>query len=276
MTLAAFIDQHDKLFVLTGAGISTASGIPDYRDTRGEWKQSQPVDIREFRRSEQARQRYWARSTVGWKRFDAARPSRAHHALAILESHAKLSGIVTQNVDGLHQRAGSGTVIDLHGRNDRVVCDACDYRIERAGFQRNVLSMNPDLHTHDAPLMADGDAALEHYPFTRFAVPACPQCNGILRPDVVFFGENVPRARVAEATGMLESASAMLVVGSSLMVYSGFRFVRHARSLGLPLAIINRGITRDDSLFDLRLIGDCNTVLADALLTLRYSCTSTP
>src|ERR1700728_500254 len=224
-SLPGFIDRHRRLFVLTGAGCSTSSGIPDYRDADGQWKRTQPVTFQAFMGEEAVRRRYWARSLLGWRRFSRAEPTDAHRALARLEAIGKTELLLTQNVDRLHQAAGSARVIDLHGRLDRVRCMECELRLPRDEFQAEMGRLNPDWLALDAAAAPDGDADLEASDFSTFAVPSCPRCGGVLKPDVVFFGENVPRDRVDAAAKHLERADAMLIVGSSLMVYSGFRVV---------------------------------------------------
>lgn len=261
VALAGFLSTHKRLFVLTGAGISTASGIPDYRDLDGGWKRQPPVTYQAFAGSAATRARYWARSLIGWRRFGRARPNAAHAVLARLENESRIEALVTQNVDGLHQAAGSRAVIDLHGRLDEVRCLGCERRIPRAAFQSELERRNPlwrELNALDAP---DGDADLEAVDFSSFIVPDCTVCGGVLKPDVVFFGENVPRARVEKAWAHLAAADAMLVVGSSLMVHSGFRFAREAARMGKSIAAINRGRTRADDLFALKIESDCAEVL---------------
>jgi len=260
--LRDFIESHPRLFVLTGAGCSTASGIPDYRDTAGDWKRAQPVTYQAFMGEESTRRRYWARSLVGWRHFGQARPNGTHHALAALEARGQVALLLTQNVDGLHQAAGSQAVIDLHGRLDQVRCMGCEARSPRADFQQALEAANPHWATLHATQAPDGDADLELDSFDDFLVPACPHCGGVLKPDVVFFGENVPRARVAQAQAALEQADAVLVVGSSLMVYSGFRFVQAAARAGVPVAALNRGRTRADELLSLKVEHDCAEALA--------------
>lgn len=260
--LADFLAVHKRLFVLTGAGISTASGIPDYRDLDGAWKRRPPVTYQAFVNDAATRARYWARSLIGWRRFGSARPNAAHEALARLEADGRIAVLLTQNVDGLHQAAGSRNVIDLHGRLDEVRCLGCERRIPREVFQRELELRNPAWRELDALAAPDGDADLDGMDFTTFDVPACTICGGLLKPDVVFFGENVPRERVERAFEHLASADAMLVVGSSLMVYSGFRFARAAAQAGKPIVAINRGRTRADDLFTLKIEGDCAEVLS--------------
>ena len=260
--LQDFVARHGRLFVLTGAGCSTRSGIPDYRDADGAWKRAQPVTSQAFMGQESVRRRYWARSLVGWRSFRAAKPNDAHRALARLEAMGKIEILLTQNVDRLHQAAGSARVIDLHGRLDRVRCMACEARTPRGVFQEELERLNPgwlDFEATDAP---DGDADLERADFSAFAIPSCARCGGVMKPDVVFFGENVPRDRVEEARAHVEQADAMLIVGSSLMVYSGFRFVEAAAQLGKPVAAVNLGRTRADGLLTLKVEESCEQALA--------------
>ncbi|HTT05939.1 MAG TPA: NAD-dependent protein deacetylase [Steroidobacteraceae bacterium] len=273
--LSRFIDSYPRLFVLTGAGCSTESGIPDYRDAEGNWKRSaQPMTLQAFMGDERARRHYWARSLVGWPRLAAARPNDAHRALAHLQQQGRIEGLVTQNVDGLHQAAGSRDVIDLHGRLDRVRCMGCERRSERLEHQHSLLRQNPPWaarlsqragQAELARQQPDGDAELSASETGDFVVPACRHCGGILKPDVVFFGENVPPARVATASEHLQRADAVLVVGSSLMLYSGYRFAQQATQLGKPIAAINLGRTRADGLLALKIARPCAAALAFVL-----------
>lgn len=259
--LPEFLARHRRLLVLTGAGCSTDSGIPDYRDADGQWKRTPPVTYQAFMGEVATRQRYWARSLVGWPRFGTAHPNTSHHALAALEADGRVELLLTQNVDCLHQRAGSQTVIDLHGRLDQVRCMECGARSAREQLQQRLLQANPGWEVLDAGIAPDGDADLEA-DFSGFRVPACERCGGILKPDVVFFGENVPRERVAAVHDHLQRADAVLVVGSSLMVYSGFRFVDAAAKAGLPIAAVNMGRTRADHLIALKIERPCAQALA--------------
>jgi len=260
--LHAFVERYPKLFVLTGAGCSTASGIPDYRDADGEWKRGRPVMFQDFIGEPYTRQRYWARGLVGWRRITAAQPNAAHRALASLEHHGHVRRLVTQNVDGLHQAAGSREVIDLHGRLDVVVCLTCAARIPRGELQAELDRRNPDFAELDALTAPDGDADLEGIDFAGFDVPDCARCGGLLKPDVVFYGESVPKGRVADAMATVDEADAMLVVGSSLMVLSGYRFARAMADAGKPVAAINAGRTRADDLLALKVTAACADVLA--------------
>jgi NAD-dependent SIR2 family protein deacetylase len=261
-SLKAFVERHPRLFVLTGAGCSTESGIPDYRDAQGQWKRRQPVMFRDFMTDPEMRKRYWARSLVGWRHFGRAAPNDAHRALAQLEHSGRVSLLVTQNVDRLHQAAGSSDVVDLHGRVDVVRCMACEERTPRAALQARLLARNPDWQDLDAKTAPDGDADLENVDFTAFSVPECERCGGVLKPDVVFFGESVPRDRVERSMQALEQAEGMLVVGSSLMVYSGYRFAQAAAELGKPIAAVNLGRTRADELLTLKVTAPCASALA--------------
>jgi NAD-dependent SIR2 family protein deacetylase len=239
---------RDRRFVaLTGAGCSTESGIPDYRGPGTRARARNPIQYRAFIHEPATRQRYWARSVLGWPRFSAARPNDGHRALATLEA-ARLTGILTQNVDRLHHAAGSSRVIELHGALAEVVCLRCGRLEPRDQLQARLELLNPGWSA-DAELAPDGDAELTAV--DGFRVADCLACGGVLKPRVVFFGENVPKPIVDEAFALLDGAEALLVVGSSLTVYSGFRFVRRAAERGLSVAIVNLGPTRGDPLADL-------------------------
>ncbi len=250
--LRAFVERHRRVFVLTGAGCSTDSGIPDYRDSTGTWKRRKPVEFSPFMREPLMRSRYWARSLIGWRSFGIALPNPAHHALTRLEASGRIGLLVTQNVDGLHQAAGSRRVIDLHGRLDRVTCMSCRHSSRRSDWQDLLEDLNRGWAGLDAPTGPDGDADLNGVDFSRFTVPDCPRCGGIVKPDVVFFGESVPPWRHTQATAALATSDAMLVVGSSLMVHSGYRYALAAWRLGKPVAAVNLGRTRADHLLTLK------------------------
>ena len=260
--LADWCRPRARLVVITGAGCSTDSGIPDYRDHSGNWKRKPPVQQREFVGHHAVRQRYWARSLLGWRHFSKAAPNLAHRALARLEAAGRVQHLITQNVDGLHQQAGSRGVIDLHGRLDEVQCLGCGARIRRDEMQRILEARNPGWLHLDAAHAPDGDADLEHRDFTRFDVPACGACGGVMKPAVVFFGDSIPAQRSREAAAQVEQADAVLVVGSSLMVWSGYRLVRAAAERGVPVAALNLGTTRADALLDLKLTAPCGETLA--------------
>lgn len=239
--------------VLAGAGCSTESGIPDYRGPEGRLRVRTPVQYGDFVRSEATRRRYWGRSTVGWGRMATALPNPTHHALADLESNGLVSGVITQNVDGLHQAAGSRRIVELHGSLAAVACLDCARIVSRADMQERLLAENPGwierVSEGPTPVSApDGDAEVEGAHEQSFRVPACDRCGGLLKPDVVFFGENVPRSRVDEAWALVDEADVLLVVGSSLTVYSGRRFVYGARDREMPIAILTIGPTRADDL----------------------------
>lgn len=259
--LLTLLRNAPRWTVLTGAGLSTGSGIPDYRDASGAWKRPAPVMFQDFMAHAATRRRYWARSLIGWPVFARAQPNAAHQALAQLQAAGHVGALITQNVDGLHQRAGSTGVIDLHGRLDRTVCMGCGRRAAREEFQQALLQANPGWAHWQAPVAPDGDADLEGVDFSAFVVPPCPLCGGIVKPDVVFYGENVPRERVQAALQALAASDLLLVVGSSLMVYSGLRFVHAARTAGVPVVAVNLGVTRADDLLALKVAAPCNAVL---------------
>src|SRR2546425_4579499 len=263
--LCAFVQRYPRLFVLSGAGISTDSGIPGYRDADGRWRRTPPVLLQDFLRSESVRQRYWARSMAGWPKVANARPNIAHDALARLEVVGWLQQLVTQNVDGLHQRAGSSRVIELHGNLERVGCLDCGASHSRVWIQRTLELLNPEFQAAIVSMAADGDADVEHRDLNALRVPQCPRCSGVLKPNVVFFGEGVPRDRVDAALVSLKQADAMLVIGSSLIVYSGFRFCEWADTMGKPIAAINLGRTRADHLLALKIERPCAEALASLL-----------
>lgn len=267
--LAGFLARHDRLFVLTGAGCSTASGIPDYRDEQGAWKRRQPITFQELTRNEAKRRRYWARSLLGWRHMGAARPNTAHFALAELEGLGRVSLLVTQNVDGLHRRAGSRDVLDLHGSLEHVECLGCTRTVPREEHQARLAEQNPHFLEVSGRIAPDGDMDLEDVDYDAFRVLDCEVCGGLLKPGVVFFGESVPKARVERAYAALEQSEALLIVGSSLMVFSGYRFAHRAALRGQPIAILNRGRTRADGLATLKIEAEVGESLAVALGGLR-------
>ena len=252
--------------VLTGAGCSTESGIPDYRGPGS--KPRNPIQHRDFVEKESTRRRYWARSAIGWPRMAAAKPNAAHDAIARLEEAGRLTGLVTQNVDRLHHKAGSRDVLELHGALAEVRCLECNIRESRDDLQARMLELNPNLRDLDVETAPDGDAELSSSVINEFRVPPCLMCGGVLKPDVVFFGGSVPRDRVDAAFAMMDRSVALVVVGSSLAVFSGYRFVLRAKERGIPVAIVNRGETRGDPHAALRIDGRAGEVLpalADAV-----------
>jgi len=267
-SLASFLAGTESLAVLCGAGVSTASGIPDYRDRNGEKKHAEPIQYQDFVRNKTSRQRYWARSFVGWARFSKAGPNAAHYALAELEEAGKVDTLITQNVDRLHHEAGSRNVIELHGDLSKVRCVSCGEAHSRDEFQGRLKEFNLGWHAEVFRYKPDGDAELAEQSYRDFRVPACTDCDGTLKPDVVMFGEAVPKDRVSDATSAVERADALLVVGSSLMVFSGYRFARQAAALDKPIVIVNQGITRADDIAALKVDEDCARVLRDALVGL--------
>ena len=254
-----------RAVALVGAGCSTESGIPDYRGPEGTLRRRRPMQYREFVGSPEGRARYWSRSAVGWPRFSAARPNAAHEALASLECGGTLKGVITQNVDGLHHAAGSREVVELHGSLARVRCLDCGASVCRHALQERLLSLNGTwlerLAGDGAAIAPDGDAELPAHELSSFRVPACEACEGVLKPDVVFFGENVPKPQVEAAWRLLERAELLLVLGSSLTVFSGRRFVYGARKANIPVAIVNLGPTRADELADVKVEGRLGEVL---------------
>jgi NAD-dependent SIR2 family protein deacetylase len=262
-SLFEFVAARHRLVIITGAGISTPSGIGDYRDRNGEWKRAAPIQHDAFVRSHNTRQRYWARSFHGWRSFIRATPNEAHRALAQPALQARTVAVITQNVDGLHQVAGQATVIDLHGRLDQVVCLGCGVRTARSAMQDRLTALNPWLGAAEFTPAPDGDAdlLLSVEAMAEVRVPACESCGGVLKPDVVFYGDNVPRPVVDAAYAVVEQSDGLLIIGTSLMVFSGFRFCRHAHARGIPMAVLNQGRTRADDLVTLRVDARCEAVL---------------
>ncbi|KYK12846.1 MULTISPECIES: NAD-dependent protein deacetylase [Streptomyces] len=234
------------VLVLSGAGISTESGIPDYRGEGGSLSRHTPMTYQDFTADARARRRYWARSHLGWRTFGRARPNAGHRAVAAFGRRGLLSGVITQNVDGLHQAAGSDGVVELHGSLDRVVCLSCGAFSPRRELARRLEEANPDFAPVAAGINPDGDADLTDEQVGDFRVVPCAVCGGVLKPDVVFFGENVPPPRVEQCRALVREAASLLVLGSSLTVMSGLRFVRQAAEAGKPVLIVNRDPTRGD------------------------------
>lgn len=252
-----------RVAVLTGAGMSTDSGIPDYRGPDS--PPSNPMTIRQFTSDPAYRRRYWARNHVGWRHMAATRPNAGHRALAALERTGVVSGLITQNVDLLHTKAGSRHVIDLHGTYAQVVCLDCGHTMSRAALADLLEAANPGfLERAEAvggiAVAPDADAVVGDT--DSFRIVDCPVCGGMLKPDIVYFGESVPKERVERAYALVDDADVLLVAGSSLTVFSGYRFVRHAAARQMPVAIINRGPTRGDDLATVKLDNGCSPMLA--------------
>jgi len=249
--------------ILSGAGLSTESGIPDYRGPTGLARRAQPMTYQVFTGEAAARQRYWARSHLGWRHIARAAPNAGHHAVAELERRGRLTGIITQNVDGLHQAAGARQVIELHGSLDRVCCLGCGERTPRAELDQRLRAANPGWVASVTQVNPDGDVVLPDDQVGGFRVVDCLGCGGLLKPDVVFFGENVPRPRVDECYGLVRRSAALVVLGSSLTVMSGYRFVRHAAKAGVPVVIVNQGSTRGDAHAMITIAAPLGETLAD-------------
>ena len=260
--LTDFIDRHHRLLVLTGAGLSTASGIPAYRDAQGQWLRRDPILYHDFIASDIVQRRYWARSFLGWPSICNGKANAAHHALARLEQRDKLALLVTQNVDGLHAQAGSQALVEVHGSLWQVGCLGCHSRFPREAIQAQLLERNPDWRPEVLEIRPDGDAELDARAYPGFQPVDCPTCGGVLKPDVVFFGEAVPAERHLAINRALAECDALVVVGSSLVVMSGYRIVRQAHQRGLPIAAINNGRTRADDLLSFKVGGDCVDVLS--------------
>lgn len=265
--LAAFLALHRSL-VLTGAGISTDSGIPDYRGVNRRTPAPKPMTYQEFVRGEDARRRYWSRSAVGWAHMAQRVPNAGHVAVARLEGLGRLTGVVTQNVDGLHRKAGTRELVELHGDLALVVCLNCGACEGREPYQARLLAANPGFVPEEVPLLPDGDAAVDPASARTFVVPSCAVCGGVMKPDVIFFGENVPKQRFERAWDLLAVADGLLILGSSLEVFSGYRFVRAAREQGKPVAVVNHGPTRADGEVELRLEARIANILPAAVAEL--------
>ncbi|OIJ68345.1 NAD-dependent protein deacetylase [Streptomyces mangrovisoli] len=256
------------VLVLSGAGLSTESGIPDYRGEHGSLSRHTPMTYQDFVGDERARRRYWARSHLGWRTFGRARPNAGHRAVAAFGRHGLLAGLITQNVDGLHQAAGSQGVVELHGGLDRVVCLSCGTLSARRALAARLEEANPGFDPVAATVNPDGDADLTDEQAGGFRVLPCTACGGILKPDVVFFGENVPPDRAEHCRDLMSAADALLVLGSSLTVMSGLRFVRQAATAGKPVWIVNLGPTRGDQYARTRValpLGTALTTIAEQL-----------
>ncbi|MEH3129521.1 MAG: NAD-dependent protein deacetylase [Mycolicibacterium neoaurum] len=251
-----------RIAVLTGAGMSTDSGIPDYRGPDS--PPSNPMTIAQFRSDAVFRQRYWARNHIGWRHMDWTQPNAGHRALAALEAAGVLTGLITQNVDLLHTKAGSRTVVNLHGTYQQVICLQCGFTMSRTALADELEALNPGFadraeEVGGIAVAPDADAVVTDTSSFRYL--DCPRCAGMLKPDIVYFGESVPKERVGQAFSLVDAADALLVAGSSLTVFSGYRFVRHAAAAHLPIAIINRGPTRGDDLASVKVDGGCSELL---------------
>jgi NAD-dependent SIR2 family protein deacetylase len=264
--VAGLLERGDVL-VLSGAGLSTESGIPDYRGPTGSLRKSLPMTYQTFVRDPLARQRYWARSQLGWRLVAHAEPNDGHRAVAALQARGALSGVVTQNVDGLHQAGGAADVVELHGNLDRVMCLACSGRSPRTELDDRLRAANASWTAVASAVNPDGDVVLDEAAVASFRVVDCLGCGGVLKPDVVFFGENVPPTKVRHCYDLVERSRSVLVLGSSLAVMSGLRFVKRAAGLGRPVAIVNQGWTRGDEHAAVRLdapLGPTLTALVGA------------
>ncbi|XP_046880852.1 NAD-dependent protein lipoamidase sirtuin-4, mitochondrial [Hypomesus transpacificus] len=263
--LQAFVSRSTRLFVITGAGLSTESGIPDYRSEGvGLYARTdrRPMQHAEFVRSAKSRQRYWARNYVGWPHFSSHKPNSAHLALRQWEERGKLHWLVTQNVDALHSKAGHKRLTELHGCTHRVVCLGCGAVSPREELQKRFETLNPEWGAKAGGAAPDGDVFLEDEQVLHFRVPSCEGCGGILKPEVTFFGDSVNRTTVDFVHKRLAESDAVLVAGSSLQVYSGYRFLLAANDMKIPVAIVNIGSTRADHLAELRLSARCGEVLS--------------
>ncbi|KAH9525417.1 NAD-dependent protein lipoamidase sirtuin-4 [Bulinus truncatus] len=264
MHLQDFILENPKLFILTGAGISTESGIPDYRSEgvgRYATSTNRPVQYNDFLKSAAARQRYWARNFIGWPHFSSFLPNRSHYILSDWEKTGKIHWLVTQNVDALHYKAGSQKVTELHGSAHRVICLSCEFQLSRHAMQDFITELNPNWSAEVIGVAPDGDVDLTSDQIKNFKVPECPKCKGILKPEITFFGDSVPKDLVRSLLERLFESDAMLVIGSSLEVYSGYRFVHRASERGIKIGIINIGPTRADKLANIKVSARCGDVL---------------
>lgn len=263
--LQAFLDLYKPLLIITGAGISTESGIPDYRSENiGLYARStsRPVQFKDFMNSEAVRKRYWARNYIGWPRFSSLQPNISHHLLTKLQKKGILHWIVTQNVDRLHHKAGSEHIIELHGTSYQVKCTNCGYNFSRYILQDILKSLNKVINFEAIEIRPDGDVELDVKFVNEFQIANCDRCNGILKPNIVFFGENVPMDRVKNVMTKLEESKALLVLGSSLEVYSAYRFLLAAKEQKKPIAIVNIGPTRADHIALLKLNNRCSDILS--------------
>ena len=253
--------QRTHWLVLTGAGVSAESGVPTYRDRNGIWQRKPPVKHDEFIKQHSARQRFWSRNMVGWRFMTSAKPNVAHNMLADLEATGHVGCLITQNVDGLHQRAGSQMVIDLHGRMDTVTCISCHLKFPRQPLQQWLEKHNPEYAALTGAIAPDGDADIDDLDYSAMQIPDCEYCGGILKPDAVFYGDSIPKKRLADVEHEMENAKGLVVIGSSLTTYSGYRFCLWAQQQKKPIIIINQGATRADSIATERTDEHCGLVL---------------
>ncbi|XP_049879251.1 NAD-dependent protein deacylase Sirt4 [Pectinophora gossypiella] len=264
--LKDFLIHQKKLLVLTGAGISTESGIPDYRSEEvGMYARSnhKPIQYQEFVKYPRVRQRYWARNFVGWPRFSSVQPNASHHSVRELEKAGKVTAIVTQNVDRLHHKAGSENVIELHGTGYIVKCLRCPYEISREVLQEELMQNNPDMESSFSMIRPDGDVELSKEQVERFKTPLCPKCEGPLKPDIVFFGDNVPKLRVDQVRAATTNSDGIFVLGSTLTVYSSYRIILQAKEEKKRVAVLNIGPTRADDIIDLKISAKCGDILPE-------------
>ncbi|CAG4933257.1 unnamed protein product [Colias eurytheme] len=264
--LLNFLYQHNKILILTGAGISTESGIPDYRSEEvGLYARTnhKPIQYQEFVKYPKVRQRYWARNFVGWPRFSSIQPNSTHIAIRDLQKAGKVTSIVTQNVDRLHHKAGSDNVIELHGTGYIVKCLNCPYEIDRFKLQEELLRKNPAMESSFGMIRPDGDVELSKEQVDSFRTPLCPKCEGPLKPDIVFFGDNVPKARVEKVKSEVTNSDAIFVLGSSLTVYSSYRIILQAKEEGKKIAVLNIGPTRADDIVDIKVSTKCGEILTE-------------
>ncbi|XP_047511551.1 NAD-dependent protein deacylase Sirt4 [Pieris napi] len=264
--LLNFLREHKNVLALTGAGISTESGIPDYRSEEvGLYARTnhKPIQYQDFVKYPKVRQRYWARNFVGWPRFSAIQPNATHFSIKDLEKAGKVSAVVTQNVDRLHHKAGSKNVIELHGSGYIVKCLNCPYEIDRFRLQDELLHNNSDMESSFSMIRPDGDVELSKEQVDRFRAPLCPLCKGPLKPDIVFFGDNVPKERVKKVTEHVTKSDAVFVLGSSLTVYSSYRIILQAKEEGKKIALLNIGPTRADDIVDIKVATKCGDILSE-------------
>lgn len=262
--LQDFMDTHKRLFILTGAGISTESGIPDYRSEGvGLYatSSSRPVQYIDFLKNADVRKRYWARNYVGWPNFSSFQPNRSHYVLSDWEKKGRVEWLVTQNVDALHYKAGSKNVTELHGSAHRVMCLSCSFKVSRHSMQKMIKEQNPEWIAKAEEVRPDGDVDLESEKIKVFKVPKCPSCGGVLKPEITFFGDNVPKTTVHFVLEKMFKSDAVLIIGSSLEVYSGYRFVNRACGNNMEIAILNIGKTRGDKHATIKVSGRMGDVL---------------